>query len=79
MLVSFPENVKWKIYFRFRWVVCGASQLALVVKNPPAKAGDIRDVVQSLGLKDPLEEGKATHSSILAWRSPWTEEPDGMY
>ena len=33
--------------------------------------------VQSLGQKDPLEEGMATHSSILAWRSPWTEEPGG--
>ena len=33
--------------------------------------------VQSLGREDPLEEGMATHSSILAWRIPWTEEPDG--
>ena len=31
-----------------------------------------------LGLKDPLEEGTATHSSILAWRIPWTEEPGGL-
>ena len=34
--------------------------------------------VQSLGLEDPLEEGMASHSSILAWRVPWTEEPDGL-
>ena len=34
--------------------------------------------VQSLGQEDPLEEGMATHSSILAWRVPWTEEPDGL-
>ena len=34
--------------------------------------------VQSLGQKDPLEEGMATHSSILVWRIPWTEEPDGL-
>ena len=34
--------------------------------------------VQSLGLEDPLEEGTATHSSILAWRIPWTEEPGGL-
>ena len=41
--------------------------MALVVKNLPANAGDARDVgVQSLGQKDPLEEGMATHSSILA-------------
>ena len=45
--------------------------MALGVKNPPAEAGDIRDAVQSLGQEDPLEEGMATLSSILAWRLPW--------
>ena len=34
--------------------------------------------VQSLGQEDPPEKGMATHSSILAWRIPWTEEPGGM-
>ena len=34
--------------------------------------------VQALGQEDPLEEGMATHSSVLAWRIPWTEEPDGL-
>ena len=34
--------------------------------------------VQALGWEDPLEEGMATHSSILAWRIPWTEEPRGL-
>ena len=34
--------------------------------------------VRSLGLEDPLEEGKAVHSSILAWRIPWTEKPGGL-
>ena len=34
--------------------------------------------VQSLGWEDPLEKGMATHSSILAWRIPWTEEPGGL-
>ena len=34
--------------------------------------------VQSLGQEDPLEEGMATHSSVLAWRIPWTEEPGGL-
>ena len=43
-----------------------------VVKNLPAYAGDIRDSVQSMGQKDPLEEGPAAHSSILAWRIPGT-------
>ena len=44
------------------------------MKNLPANAGDARDLVQFLGQEDPLEEGMATHSSILAWRIPWTEE-----
>ena len=34
--------------------------------------------VQSLGQEDPLEKGRASHSSILAWRLPWTGEPDGL-
>ena len=34
--------------------------------------------IQSLGWEDPLERGMATHSSILAWKIPWTEEPDGL-
>ena len=42
-----------------------------MVENPPARAGDIGDMVQSLGWEDSLEEVIATHSSILAWRSPW--------
>ena len=37
------------------------------------------DLVQPLGQEDPLERGLATHSSILAWRIPWTEEPGGLY
>ena len=49
-----------------------------MVKNPSASAGDVRDRVQSLAWEDPLEEGLATHSSILAWRTPWTEEPRGF-
>jgi len=35
--------------------------------------------IQSLGQEDPLEEGTATHSSILAWRIPWTEKPGRLY
>ena len=48
------------------------------VKNLPAKAGDLRDASVILGQEDPLEEGMATHSSVLAWRIPWTEEPGGL-
>ena len=51
-------------------------QVAPVVKNPPANAGDIRDIGSILG--SPLKEGMTTHSSILAWRIPWTEEPGGV-
>ena len=50
----------------------------LVIKNPPAKAGDMRDRFWSLDWEDPLEEGMATHSSILTWRILWTEEPGGL-
>ena len=46
-----------------------------VVKNPPANAGDEETGVQSLGQKDLLEKEMATHSGILAWEIPWTEEP----
>ena len=52
--------------------------MVLVVKNPPVNAGDIRNVGSIPGLEDPLEEGMTTHSSILAWRSPWTEESGGL-
>ena len=46
-----------------------------IAKNLPAMQ---ENWVQSLGWEDPLEEGTATHSSILAWRIPWTEEPGGL-
>ena len=50
-------------------------QAALVAQNPPSNTGDIRDTGSPLCEEDPLEEGKATPSSILVWRIPWTEEP----
>ena len=46
-----------------------------MVKNPPANGGDINDMGLIPGQEDPLEEGTETHSSILAWRIPWTEGP----
>jgi len=53
----------------------GASLVAQMVKNPTA----MRETwVPSLGWEDPLEEGMATHSSILAWEIPWTEKPGGL-
>ena len=56
------------IFFRCKYV-------ALVEKNLPANTGDIKDsgLIPELGRS--LEEGMTTHSSILAWRIPWTEEP----
>ena len=49
--------------------------MAQTVMNLPASQ---ETWVQSLGREDPLEKGMATHSSILAWRIPWTEEPGGL-
>ena len=49
--------------------------VAQLVKNPPA----MRETwVLSLGLEDPLDKEVATYSTILAWRTPWTEEPGGL-
>ena len=49
--------------------------MAQTVKNLPAVLGT---QVRSLGWEDPLEKEMATHSGILAWRIPWTEEPGGL-
>ena len=46
-----------------------------MVKNPPAKAGDVGSIP---GSEDPLEENMATHSGVLAWEIPWTEDPGGQ-
>ena len=51
--------------------LCGASLVAQMVKH---LLGKCETQVRSLGQEDPLEKGMATHSSILAWRIPWTEE-----
>ena len=48
------------------------------VKNPPAMQPVQKAQVRSLGQEDFLEEGMATHSSILAWEISWTEKPDGL-
>ena len=61
--------------------ICGClestAQMALLIKNPPTNAGDVRDAGSILGREDPLEKEVAAHSRILAWRIPWTEEPGG--
>ena len=56
-------------------IAYGTSMVAQTVKNLPAMQ---KTQVRSLGREDPLEEGTATHSSVLAWRIPWTEEPGGL-
>ena len=53
----------------------GAFLMAELAKNPPAMW---ETWVRCLGQEDPLEKGMVTHSSILAWRITWTEEPDGL-
>ena len=45
-----------------------------MVKSLPVSVRDVKDV----GWEDPLEEGMATHFSVLAWRIPWTEKPGGL-
>ena len=60
-----PPSLAWRILNH---------PVELVVKNPPANAGDIRDAGLILSREGPLEEGMATHPSIVAWRIPWTEE-----
>ena len=65
-------NYLHSIYIMFMTI--WASLMAQMVKNPPA----VQETwVRSLGWEDPLEEGIANHSSTLAWKIPWTEEPGG--
>ena len=71
----------WLFFKEKRWgnnggaTEVGRGDLFMLNTGPPANA---RDGVQSLGWEDPLEEETATHSGILAWRIPWTEEPGGL-
>ena len=81
-----PEH--FQIHHLYLWASCEMGQTGFikpkliyrsfpggsVVKSPPAKQ---ETPVRSLGWEDPLEKGMATHSSVLAWRIPWTEEPGG--
>ena len=60
------------------YLVIRKNQVALVVKNWPANAGDERDTCSIPGSEGPLKEGMASRSSILAWSIPWTEEPSRL-
>ena len=64
---------RWR-KFPISWL-SETSLMAQQVKNPPARQEAEKTQVLILGWEDSLEEGVATHSSILAWRMPWTEEP----
>ena len=66
-----PKNVIEKC----KYLNYSSSSSGSAVKNLPAMQ---ESRLQSLGWKDPLEEGMATHSSILAWQIPWPEEPGGL-
>ena len=76
--IHFSNSMKGIISSILGGVARRASRVVQVVENLPASAGDTRDVGSFLGWKDPLEEERATHSSILAWKIPWTEEPGGL-
>ena len=64
-------HAHWQISLPYDW----ASLVAQLVKNLPATQ---ETQVQSLGGEDPLEKEMATHSSILVWKIPWTEESGGL-
>ena len=67
---------KQQLHYTSSYYPLGASLVAQAIKNPLAMQ---ETQVRSLGLEDPLEKRMATHSSILAWRMPWTEESGGDY
>ena len=80
MFCSILKTLNSWLLFIMIYSYTWASQVALVVKNLSGNT-DMRyeTQVRSVSREDPLEEGLATHSSILAWRIPWTEEPDGVH
>ena len=69
----------YKAHTHMHWLGCWhPSTSGSVVKNPPEMQETQETRVRSLGREDLLEKEMATHSSILAWRIPWTEEPGGL-
>ena len=64
--------------FIHRLIIRRAFQEALVVKNLPANAVDVKNKASVSHQEDPLEKEMATHSSMFAWRIPWMEEPGGL-
>ena len=73
------QFLQWQLYFAGRISVTSTSFQALLVAQTVKNLPAIQETgVQSLGQEDPPEKGMATHSSILAWRIPWTEEPGSL-
>ena len=72
----FFSNVKGHSLVTLTCTHCSSFPGCLVGKNPPASAGDTGDSDSILGQEDLLEEETANPSSVVAWRIPWTEEPD---
>ena len=72
---TYSENWRWDLGLD---VLILGLQVSPVVKNPPANEETKETWFRSPGWEDPLEEDMATHSSILAWRIPGTEEPGGL-
>ena len=82
VLVSGKEftSLQHWLPFERRWDLLSSfcAKVAGVVKNPPANAGDVRDLGWALGWEDALEGGMAICPSTLAWRIPWTEAPGAL-
>ena len=78
----FSVKKKWYGRVEMTWALVAkvsfTFQVVLAVKNLPASGEDMRDSGLIPGLGSSLEEGMATHSSLLAWRIPWTEESGGL-
>ena len=69
------KRVLSECFSTYVYLYTGVSLMAQTVKNLPAKQ---KTWVRSLSQENPLQKGMATHSNILAWRIPWTEEPCGL-
>ena len=79
-LVLFKSSLSLLIFCQVLLLItnCRYLQASLVVQMVRNLPGMQETQVQSLGWEEPLERGMATHSSVLAWRIPWTEEPGGL-
>ena len=77
----YTSILKGKTFLRISCILWALPSLraSLVKEDGKKSVHNAGDLVQPLGQEDPLERGLATHSSILAWRIPWTEEPGGLY